>query len=100
MRISDCISYVCSSDLEAMTGRLAAFFGLDDEQCRHVFAAVGQHAKQPAQAFAGDSEDKRREASTLLRERVMRWAQGPYESSEERRVGNECVSTCRSRWST
>src|SRR3546814_12344230 len=23
----------------------------------------------------------------------------PYERSEERRVGNECVSTCRSRWS-
>src|SRR3546814_17252032 len=24
---------------------------------------------------------------------------GPYSRSEERRVGKECVSTCRSRWS-
>jgi len=65
---------------EAMTGRLAAFFGLDDQQCTQVFAAVRQHAKQPSQAFVGDSEDKRREASVLLCERVMYWAQGPYEA--------------------
>ncbi|AXA56285.1 sulfotransferase family protein [Pseudomonas thivervalensis] len=65
---------------EAMTGRLAAFFGLDDRQRKRVFAAVGQHAKQPAQVFVGDSEDKRREASALLRERVLHWAQGPYEA--------------------
>jgi hypothetical protein len=45
-----------------------------------MFAAVGQHAKQPAQVFVGDSEDKRREASALLRERVLRWAQEPYEA--------------------
>ncbi len=65
---------------EAMAGRLAAFFRLDEEQGRQVFAAVGQHAKQPAQAFVGDSEDKRREASALLRERVLHWAQGPYQA--------------------
>ncbi|WP_434561272.1 sulfotransferase family protein [Pseudomonas sp. R1-6] len=65
---------------EAMTGRLAAFFGLDDEQRRRVFAKVGQHAKQPAQAFTGDSEDKRREASALLHERVRCYAQAPYEA--------------------
>jgi hypothetical protein len=65
---------------EAMTGRLAAFFGLDEGQCKQMFAAVGQHAKQPAQVFVGDSEDKRREASALLRERVLRWAQEPYEA--------------------
>ncbi|MNF15135.1 hypothetical protein D3C80_2176200 [compost metagenome] len=45
-----------------------------------MFAAVGQHAKQPAQTFVGDSEDKRLEASALLRERILRWAQGPYEA--------------------
>src|SRR3546814_11476164 len=26
------------------------------------------------------------------------YADGPHERSEERRVGKECVSTCRSRW--
>src|SRR3546814_15678491 len=28
-----------------------------------------------------------------------RWNPQPYARSEERRVGKECVSTCRSRWS-
>jgi hypothetical protein len=70
---------------EAMAGRLAAFFQLDAAQRRHAFAAVGRHAKQPAQAFAGDSEDKRREASPLLFERVRYWAQTPYQSLERLR---------------
>jgi len=69
----------------AMAGRLAAFFRLDDERCRQAFATVGLHAKQPAQVFVGDSADKRREASQLLRERVERWARGPYEALEKLR---------------
>lgn len=69
----------------AMAGRLAEFFGLDDVQREQVFAAVGQHAKQPSQVFVGDSESKRREASALLVERVERWARGPYEALERRR---------------
>lgn len=67
---------------EAMAGRLAAFFQLDTAQRRHAFAAVGRHAKQPAQAFVGDSEDKRREASSLLVERVRHRAKTPYQSLE------------------
>jgi hypothetical protein len=70
---------------DAMAGRLATFFGLDEAQCRQVFATVGLHAKQPAQAFVGDSEDKRREASQLLRDRVKHWAQEPYEALESLR---------------
>src|SRR3546814_17641856 len=30
---------------------------------------------------------------------LRRLCPGPYTRSEERRVGKECVSTCRSRWS-
>ncbi|ROM77368.1 sulfotransferase family protein [Pseudomonas brassicacearum] len=82
---------------EAMAGRLAAFFRLNDGQCRQVFATAGQHAKQPAQVFAGDSEDKRREASPLLRERVMSWAQGPYEALETLR-GRSCGEGIYPRW--
>jgi hypothetical protein len=67
---------------EAMAGRLAGFFRLDIEQRGQAFSAVSQHAKQPTQAFAGDSEDKRQEASPLLRDRVERWAQAPYQSLE------------------
>ncbi|RON18780.1 sulfotransferase family protein [Pseudomonas frederiksbergensis] len=70
---------------QAMAGRLAAFFALDLEQRRQVFAAVGQHAKQPSQVFVGDSDDKRREASVLLRERVDHWAWEPYEALEKDR---------------
>jgi hypothetical protein len=70
---------------QAMAGRLAAFFALDIEQRRQVFAAVGQHAKQPSQVFVGDGDDKRREASALLHERVERWAREPYEALEQLR---------------
>src|SRR3546814_18109474 len=38
-------------------------------------------------------------ADLLLDAIVTLYAQG-YERSEERREGKECVSTCRSRWST
>lgn len=64
----------------AMAGRLATFFALDIEQRGQVFAAVGQHAKQPSQVFVGDSDDKRREASVLLRDRVEHWARASYEA--------------------
>ena len=71
---------------QAMAGRLAAFFALDTEQRRQVFAAVGQHAKQPSQVFVDDSGDKRREASELLREQVEFWARRPYEALEKDRL--------------
>lgn len=83
---------------DAMAGRLAVFFGLNDAQRKQVFAMAGQHAKQPGQAFAGDSADKRREASALLREQVMRWAQGPYEALATRGTAPlVCIKTC---WAT
>ena len=70
---------------QAMTGRLAAFFALDIEQCKQVLTAAGQHAKQPSQVFVGDSDDKRREASVLLNERIQQWALEPYEALEQLR---------------
>jgi hypothetical protein len=68
---------------DAMAGRLAGFFGLEDGQREQVFAAVGRHAKQPSEVFVGDSDSKRREASALLIERVERWARTPYQALEE-----------------
>jgi hypothetical protein len=67
---------------DAMAGRLAGFFGLEDGQREQVFAAVGRHAKQPSEVFVGDSDSKRREASALLIERVERWARSPYQALE------------------
>src|SRR3546814_8738713 len=84
MRISDWSSDVCSSDLLVGRGRGLALhdgIGLDhlhDDAVRQggadrlLFVALDRHHH------------------TLLEE---------HRRSEERRVGKECVSTCRSRWS-
>src|SRR3546814_2586705 len=70
MRISDWSSDVCSSDLLQLPG----------------FA--GQPAIQ-SDAFLD-----------TMRERVLAYVDDQkLTRSEERRVGKECVSTCRSRWS-
>src|SRR3546814_4550588 len=54
-------------------------------------AAAGPQLAKPG----GEGGDVRR-ASLLARPRHRRL---PRRRSEERRVGKECVSTCRSRWS-
>src|SRR3546814_3372456 len=70
MRISDWSSDVCSSDLRLSD----AFLVIDDEFLRQ------------------DVQD-------LLIRRNRHGARRVDHRSEERRVGKECVSTCRSRWS-
>src|SRR3546814_7750540 len=98
MRISDWSSDVCSSDLVDLHFGNGAGNGLGDEQRgqregkefgrsenhhdHHAFThgsgediGDGPELEQPV----GDDDDGKR--------------------SEERRVGKECVSTCRSRWS-
>src|SRR3546814_7067140 len=71
MRISDWSSDVCSSDLQRMhaVARHRAEAGLVADH-----AAIGGRADHRTDGLAA-------------------------ERSEERRVGKECVSTCRSRWS-
>src|SRR3546814_11600175 len=101
MRISDWSSDVCSSDLwsyglydvagfysgdlhglaELRQGVSSALaFGLTQKRLRNVL----RHAQNPAVRAIDDRPGRAR--------RNLR--------SEERRVGKECVSTCRSRWST
>src|SRR3546814_13646685 len=101
MRISDWSSDVCSSDLPAQMSPdggsldeepvvsevarqddgLVAVEGVRDAAGDAVLPLDGE------QPVAVDAEDEggRRDAA---------------KRSEERRVGKECVSTCRSRWST
>src|SRR3546814_3835165 len=81
MRISDWSSDVCSSDLHRLD-RLVA----EDE------LAVLKRFRFGGRA-AGDREDQ---IENILAHRVQRRI---AQRSEERRVGKECVSTCRSRWS-
>src|SRR3546814_4238509 len=81
MRISDWSSDVCSSDLVAI---VAKHDGLAHAAAQVVAALAAEHdgiavAVEPVVAAC---------------RRIDR-----TERSEERRVGKECVSTCRSRWS-
>src|SRR3546814_3033006 len=87
MRISDWSSDVCSSDLPL--GTITAMQGVRPDQ--FTLAQVdGDELPFPQLASAiADLEAAGRPVDAL--KGVLR--------SEERRVGKECVSTCRSRWS-
>src|SRR3546814_9136093 len=80
MRISDWSSDVCSSDLTIW--------------CRHFEPAmpVLHQGEQPLEIGFG-------QAVFLQHVSHMVDHEVDLERSEERRVGKECVSTCRSRWS-
>src|SRR3546814_83038 len=78
MRISDWSSDVCSSDL------IAAQHGVEP----HAGATL-QHHRTNQDGRLGD------EILAVANHR----ARADAIRSEERRVGKECVSTCRSRWS-
>src|SRR3546814_11852063 len=78
LRISDWSSDVCSSDLHA-----------DRRAERHTDGRPQQVGDSE-----GDGEAVEQRAQCFHVSRVPRASR-----SEERRVGKECVSTCRSRWS-
>src|SRR3546814_4464881 len=81
MRISDWSSDVCSSDL------WSRWFTLAERFDAVLWPTAAQHAD--VQERFGASE-----VHVLAPHGVA-----APERSEERRVGKECVSTCRSRWS-
>src|SRR3546814_12980718 len=95
MRISDWSSDVCSSDLydrgsEERQDQTPACGGLaDDDHCgqrrAHDSCEIGDHAQKHHRAAGIIGKQFAQPASKAR--------------SEERRVGKECVSTCRSRWS-
>src|SRR3546814_8612548 len=76
MRISDWSSDVCSSDLRTYTGHFS-----------------GIHTTGTAESPSGKCYPVSRSEPFTTLVQVCSWR------SEERRVGKECVSTCRSRWS-
>src|SRR3546814_1617627 len=84
MRISDWSSDVCSSDLHGIFARrIGGTMGLQRNR-KEAFDLVGIGAEQVLvdQATGGFLAEGADNAGR----------------SEERRVGKECVSTCRSRW--
>src|SRR3546814_11350979 len=94
MRISDWSSDVCSSDLwhaeSEASRRLAAIPGLGVITATAIAAIV----TDPDQFRSG-----RQFAAWLGLTPQQHSTGGKTRRSEERRVGKECVSTCRSRWS-
>src|SRR3546814_1141757 len=85
MRISDWSSDVCSSDLPS--GRARA-------DRRQAAAREGLHPLHGGRQ--GEARSPGRGGRLNARLSAGRVKEG---RSEERRVGKECVSTCRSRWS-
>src|SRR3546814_9328904 len=91
MRISDWSSDVCSSDL-LFLDELARGQGLSEHLARLGVFAAG------VQAEFGCAHGPPRDAVARLVQAGERPAQA-RDRSDERRVGQECVSTCRTRWS-
>src|SRR3546814_13389266 len=97
MRISDWSSDVCSSDLQSDDSELATpkpkrpadALKLAREYYEEWFPSAGEFFETYEFAF---SKTRYKQAAFLLHQTTER-------RSEERRVGKECVSTCRSRWS-
>src|SRR3546814_4376391 len=90
MRIGDWSSDVCSSDLPDLVGGALAL-----EQDQHVRMLARQLRLQRLDQGRCNVQDGGGEHIAFGFEQGQR-RQG---RSEERRVGKECVSTCRSRWS-
>src|SRR3546814_13629119 len=91
MRISDWSSDVCSSDLFCLNSKAVSFIQLFISKRLIVLRVVAYVSLDPmsvALCFSSYSHD--------LSQMLGIWNK---DRSEERRVGKECVSTCRSRWS-
>src|SRR3546814_13396269 len=103
MRISDWSSDVCSSDLVSSYTVYTSELDLDIEQ-----TATGERVFEGT-ARAQSRTDRLQRIVPNLVEAMFTGFPGNSgetvkitiapERSEERRVGHECVSTCRSRWS-
>src|SRR3546814_14158981 len=98
MRISDWSSDVCSSDLllarfqDGAANLFLFLVGAPYLEPRRARHAVAQRADRLARAVHGGHVEE----TELFQRAAMQLF---YDRSEERRVGKECVSTCRSRWS-
>src|SRR3546814_15615757 len=96
MRISDWSSDVCSSDLWADPFALDDQLSDEERLVRNTARGYAHEKLQPRVTKAYLEEDFDRGIMTEMDELGLL---GETIRSEERRVGNECVSTCRYRWS-
>src|SRR3546814_5508031 len=98
LRISDWSSDVCSSDL----ARAGFRFGRAPQRKLEI-AAVAHHHFSVALTCRDRGLSYRhgrdRRGGASARRGLRPCGADQFRRSEERRVGKECVSTCRSRWS-
>src|SRR3546814_12050661 len=111
MRISDWSSDVCSSDLQVSLMASVGIYRGEKDSRQEIMLNIAAEVGEPADDRIGETIDYR----ALVREAQKLSDEGHFElietficelgrrivshRSEERRVGKECVSTCRSRWS-
>src|SRR3546814_16473574 len=99
MRISDWSSDVCSSDL--ITQAIHTAQAESDKPtliCCRTQIGFGAPTKQGKESSHGAPLGKDEIAGARA---ALGWPHAPFEipqRSDERRVGNECVRTCRFRW--
>src|SRR3546814_20591000 len=103
MRISDWSSDVCSSDLEFERCRAGTALGAVDDDIVRENAGL-QHGLDDCHELPRLADAKLEPHRLALRQfaqtpNEVDELDGRAERTEERRVGKECVSTCRSRWS-
>src|SRR3546814_1311914 len=103
MRISDWSSDVCSSDLFPFLVQTAnaASRTLWDMYPKYFAQEFPDSVKVLALHAhnAGLIHTREKQVKTMDDLKGLRIRSPSPQRSEERRVGNECVSTCRSRWS-
>src|SRR3546814_4473342 len=84
VRISDWSSDVCSSDLDVRP------YFCDGDECHMAY-----HFPLMPRIYMALAQEDRHPVTDIMRQTP----EIPDNRAEERRVGKECVSTCRSRWS-
>src|SRR3546814_12853723 len=103
MRISDWSSDVCSSDLPDFTAGKAAIDRKDWAAAVPLFQKVVAKDDKNADAYNWLGYALRNQGdypnALIAYGRALAVNPKPRGRSEERRVGKECVSPCRSRWS-
>src|SRR3546814_20451524 len=92
MRISDWSSDVCPSDLSFLRDRMVEDILDRLDSVKRQFSVALDLGTADGSLAAGL---RARGMKVFAADAGFRFAQ----RAEERRVGNECVSTCRSRWS-
>src|SRR3546814_16815358 len=97
MRISDWSSDVCSSDLRSAEWYQTWRANMQGDRTTTSIVPIVRLLAQQSNCFA--VVERGRAMDAMARERGLMDSGELRQRSEERRVGKECVSTCRYRWS-